>query len=76
MTDLERTAAQAYLRLLQCTRAALADTTHPEAALPLLAVPLAEADRALQASGFAGNESALFRMVGELCVPADVGVRN
>ncbi|MEU5160959.1 hypothetical protein AB0G74_15310 [Streptomyces sp. NPDC020875] len=65
MTDPERAAAQAYVRLLSATRAVL-DDERPAAALPLLTAPMAEADLALAALGMAGNEAAFFRLVGRL----------
>ncbi|WP_351222267.1 hypothetical protein [Streptomyces sp. NPDC002133] len=66
MTYRERAAAQAYLRLLGAVRAALA--TPPGAAPPplVLTAPMAEADQALAAAGFAGNEAELFDLVTEL----------
>ncbi|MFI1018431.1 hypothetical protein [Streptomyces sp. NPDC020965] len=63
MTERERAAAQAYVRLLRTTRAVLGDTGTPLPALPLLAAPIAEADAALAALGMAGNEEAFFRLV-------------
>lgn len=66
MTDPELAAAQAYVRLLQTTRAVLADPQQSPLALPLLAVPIAEADRALSAIGLAGNEADFFRLVGRI----------
>ncbi|MFD7615029.1 hypothetical protein [Streptomyces sp. NPDC059828] len=82
MTSRERAAAQAYLRLLSAVRAALTDPPVPPvppgpcgAAPPPLALtaPMAEADRALAAAGFAGNEAALFDLVTGLHGP---GVRR
>ncbi|MFI1395692.1 hypothetical protein [Streptomyces sp. NPDC020681] len=64
MTDQELAAAQAYVRLLQTTRAVLADGRQP--LLPLLTVPITEADKALDALGMAGNEEAFFRLVSRL----------
>ncbi|MFD9718735.1 hypothetical protein [Streptomyces sp. NPDC059076] len=66
MTHRELAAAQAYLRLLQTTRAVLDGPTHTPAALPLLAVPISEVDKALGELGMAGNEAAFFRLVAEL----------
>lgn len=66
MTDNELAAAQAYVRLLQTTRAVLADTAAPALSLPLLTAPIAEADEALHALGMAGNEADFFRLVSRL----------
>lgn len=63
MTDPETAAAQAYVRLLQTTRAVLADPQRAPLAVPLLAVPMAEADDALRAAGLAGNEADFFRLL-------------
>ncbi|MFK4226627.1 hypothetical protein ACQEVG_33560 [Streptomyces sp. CA-135486] len=66
MTDPELAAAQAYVRLLQTTRAVLDDPEHPPLPLPLLAAPIAEADEALRAAGLAGNEADFFDLVSRL----------
>ncbi|WP_406301869.1 hypothetical protein OHA61_04945 [Streptomyces sp. NBC_00885] len=66
MTDSELAAAQAYLRLLQTTRAVLSETEQPLLTLPLLTAPIAEADEALRALGMAGNEAGFFRLVSRL----------
>ncbi|MEU5404146.1 hypothetical protein ABZ348_33230 [Streptomyces sp. NPDC005963] len=66
MTHRELAAAQAYLRLLQTTRAVLDGPSHPPMALPFLAGPIAEADEALGELGMAGNEAAFFRLVADL----------
>jgi hypothetical protein len=63
MTDPELAAAQAYVRLLQTTRAVLADPQQRAQAVPLLTTPIAEADEALRAVGLAGNEADFFRLV-------------
>ncbi|ATW47142.1 hypothetical protein [Streptomyces peucetius] len=70
MTDPETTAAQAYVRLLQTARAVLADPQQAPLAVPLLEVPMAEADDALRAVGLAGNEADFFRLIATLH-PAD-----
>ncbi|MFD5424756.1 hypothetical protein [Streptomyces sp. NPDC127084] len=86
MTSRERAAAQAYLRLLSAVRAALTDPPGPPAPpvpsgspaspSPLaLTAPMAEADLALAAAGFAGNEAALFDLVTGLH-GAGAGVRR
>ncbi|MER7664537.1 MULTISPECIES: hypothetical protein [unclassified Streptomyces] len=66
MTDPELAAAQAYVRLLQTTRAVLADTEQPIVPMPLLMAPIAEADDALDALGMAGNEAGFFQLVARL----------
>ncbi|MFC4607348.1 hypothetical protein ACFO9E_05910 [Streptomyces maoxianensis] len=75
MTDPELAAAQAYVRLLETTRAVLADARQAPLALPLLTVPIAEADEALRAVGLAGNEATFFRLVARLrtVLPEDRG---
>ncbi|MEU3500903.1 hypothetical protein ABZ726_09070 [Streptomyces hundungensis] len=66
MTSHERSAAQAYLRLLNTVRAALdAPAGRPGAPVALEGV-IAEADEALARAGLAGNEAALFALVGSL----------
>ncbi|MGW2474076.1 hypothetical protein [Streptomyces sp. NPDC001665] len=62
----ELAAAQAYVRLLEATRAALSDPDDAPVYLPLLTSPMAEADGALQRAGFAGNETRFFELVGSL----------
>ncbi|MEU1055704.1 hypothetical protein [Streptomyces sp. NPDC005876] len=69
-TDRERTAVQAYLRLLHTVRAAF-DTAGgpPTAPRPPLVPPsvLAEAERALAAAGLRGNEEEFFRLLANWC---------
>jgi hypothetical protein len=82
LTDRERTAVQAYLRLLHTVRAAFGDTHdetqgdgRPEASgppqyrLPPVVPPsvLAEAEQALERAGLTGNEEAFFRLLGSWC---------
>ncbi|KPC84027.1 MULTISPECIES: hypothetical protein [Streptomyces] len=62
----EMAAAQAYVRLLAATRAALADPAEAPLYMPLLASPIEEADEALRSAGLAGNEDRLFALVREL----------
>ncbi|MFD4256335.1 hypothetical protein ACFWR9_01565 [Streptomyces sp. NPDC058534] len=66
LTDRERTAVQAYLRLLHTVRAGF-DTASgpPGAGRPPIVPPsvLAEADRALEAAGLTGNEEEFLRLV-------------
>ncbi|GAA2659524.1 hypothetical protein [Streptomyces vastus] len=68
LTDHERTAVQAYLRLLHTVRAAL-DGPPGTAPRPVVVPPaaLAEAERALEAAGLAGNEEAFFRLLHAWC---------
>ncbi|MFJ9047427.1 hypothetical protein [Streptomyces sp. NPDC102347] len=71
LTDRERTAVQAYLRLLHTVRAAF-DEGRPAppgpAVLPVVPPSvLAEAEVALERAGWAGNEESFFRMVREWC---------
>jgi len=69
LTDHERTAVQAYLRLLHTVRAAFDGP--PEGAPPAVVPPgvLAEAESALAGAGLAGNEAEFFRLLGEWCPP-------
>ncbi|OON77395.1 hypothetical protein B1H18_18720 [Streptomyces tsukubensis] len=68
-------AARAVLRLTQAARGAFgeegqrdpaADGAVAPEAFALLAAPMAEADEALRAAGFSGNEAELYRLVGAL----------
>ncbi|MFI2640561.1 hypothetical protein [Streptomyces sp. NPDC018610] len=63
LTDHERTAVQAYLRLLHTVRAAF--DAPPAAGRPALVPPsvLAEAERALDRAGLTGNEEAFFDLL-------------
>ncbi|MCX4679393.1 hypothetical protein OG413_29585 [Streptomyces sp. NBC_01433] len=62
----ELAAAQAYIRLLEATRAALSDPDDAPLYLPLLTSPMEEADRALSGAGLTGNEDKLFALVRAL----------
>ncbi|APS17640.1 hypothetical protein ACIQEY_10790 [Streptomyces parvus] len=62
----ELAAAQAYVRLLEATRAALADPADAPVYLPLLTSPMREADQALRSAGLTGNEDRLFALVRAL----------
>lgn len=62
----ELAAAQAYIRLLEATRAALSDPDGAPVYLPLLTSPIEEADGALRRAGLAGNESRFFDLVRSL----------
>jgi hypothetical protein len=65
-TDRERTAVQAYLRLLHTVRAAF---DGPPGGRPPVVPPsvFAEAEQALADAGLAGNEEAFFRLLGGWC---------
>ncbi|MFJ6513329.1 hypothetical protein ACIQMO_25630 [Streptomyces sp. NPDC091406] len=66
MDSHELAAAQAYVRLLEATRAALADPGDVPVYLPLLTSPMREADQALRSAGLTGNEDRLFALVRAL----------
>ncbi|MET8449276.1 hypothetical protein [Streptomyces sp. NPDC005209] len=70
LTDRERTAVQAYLRLLHTVRAAFDGP--PDGGRPALVPPavLAEADRALARAGLSGNEEEFFRLLRHWCPSA------
>ncbi|PWI08447.1 hypothetical protein DIZ27_22510 [Streptomyces sp. NWU339] len=66
LTDHERTAVQAYLRLLHTVRAAYdAESGPPDTRRPPVVAPsaLAEAETALARAGLSGNEETFFRML-------------
>ncbi|KUN88173.1 hypothetical protein [Streptomyces griseoruber] len=63
LTDRERTAVQAYLRLLHTVRAAFGGDV-PRVVPPAV---LAEAERALAEAGLAGNEEEFFRLLQSWC---------
>ena len=70
LTDRERTAVQAYLRLLHTVRAAFGDAAGPpDSARPPVVPPavLAEAEQALREAGLTGNEEAFFRLLHTWC---------
>ncbi|MCQ4201127.1 hypothetical protein ACFW5W_03660 [Streptomyces sp. NPDC058783] len=72
LTDHERTAVQAYLRLLHTVRAGVDTGADPDAPKRPPVVPpsvLAEAEQALEAAGLAGNEEAFFRLLRDWCPP-------
>ncbi|WP_458246563.1 hypothetical protein [Streptomyces sp. MAI_2237] len=67
LTDRERTAVQAYLRLLHTVRAAF---DGPRGEVRPSVVPpsvLAEAEQALAAAGLTGNEEEFFRLLQSWC---------
>ncbi|MEU1574923.1 hypothetical protein ABZ519_27935 [Streptomyces collinus] len=68
LTDRERTAVQAYLRLLHTVRAAFDVEGGPPLVPPTV---LAEAEQALDRAGLTGNEEAFFRLLENWCPPAD-----
>ncbi|WP_225829123.1 hypothetical protein [Streptomyces naphthomycinicus] len=70
LTDRERTAVQAYLRLLHTVRAAFDGP--PDDDRPVVVPPavLAEAEQALTRAGLAGNEEGFFRLLRDWCPPA------
>ncbi|MEU5628775.1 hypothetical protein ACIPH4_11235 [Streptomyces tendae] len=66
LTDHERTAVRAYLRLLHTVRAGLDAGAGPDGPPRPPVVPpsvLAEAEEALRAAGLTGNEEAFFRLL-------------
>ncbi|MER5996457.1 MULTISPECIES: hypothetical protein [Streptomyces] len=70
LTDRERTAVQAYLRLLHTVRAAFdAPAGPPSSPRPPIVPPavLAEAEAALARAGLTGAEEEFFRMVRDWC---------
>jgi hypothetical protein len=70
LTDRERVAVQAYLRLLHTVRAVCDDGAGPPGEPgPPAVVPavLAEAEQALSEAGLAGNEEAFFRLLHSWC---------
>ncbi|MEV0238813.1 hypothetical protein AB0I06_02575 [Streptomyces sp. NPDC050674] len=64
LTDRERTAVQAYLRLLHTVRAAFDLEGGPPLVPPAV---LAEAEQAMERAGLAGNEEAFFRLLANWC---------
>ncbi|MEV6265313.1 hypothetical protein AB0M42_31865 [Streptomyces sp. NPDC051784] len=66
MRQAEVAAAQAYIRLLAATRAALAAPDDAPLYMPVLASPMEEADEALRRAGLTGNEDHFFALVREL----------
>ncbi|MFE3517513.1 hypothetical protein [Streptomyces sp. NPDC059166] len=66
MHQAEVAAAQAYIRLLAATRAALASPEDAPLYMPVLSSPMEEADEALRLAGLAGNEDRFFALVREM----------
>ncbi|EGG47530.1 hypothetical protein SGM_2159 [Streptomyces griseoaurantiacus M045] len=75
LTDRQRTAVQAYVRLLHTVRAALDDPPGPDggSARPPLVPPgvLAEAEQALAAAGLPGTDAEFFRLLSGWCAVLD-----
>jgi hypothetical protein len=69
LTDRERTAVQAYLRLLHTVRAAFDGPPHEGRPAVVPPAVLAEAEQALTRAGLAGNEEAFFRLLRDWCPP-------
>jgi hypothetical protein len=70
LTDRERTAVQAYLRLLHTVRAAFDTGPGPhQVPWPPVVPPavLAEAEQALAEAGLSGNEEEFFRLLHSWC---------
>ncbi|MGW7402237.1 hypothetical protein ACWGI9_00565 [Streptomyces sp. NPDC054833] len=70
LTDHERTAVQAYLRLLHTVRAAFdgpPDCGHGGRPAVVPPTVLAEAEQALADAGLTGNEEAFFRLLQMWC---------
>ncbi|MGW1025952.1 hypothetical protein ACWD4J_20060 [Streptomyces sp. NPDC002577] len=67
LTGHERTAVQAYLRLLHTVRATLDTSASTPRPVIVPESALAEADRALSLAGLAGNEEAFFALVRGWC---------
>ncbi|MFF4799492.1 hypothetical protein ACFY1U_13880 [Streptomyces sp. NPDC001351] len=67
LTDRERTAVQAYLRLLHTVRAAFDGPPGSSRAPVVPPAVLAEAEQALAAAGLAGNEEEFFRLLQSWC---------
>ncbi|RST19262.1 hypothetical protein E2C00_02775 [Streptomyces sp. WAC05374] len=73
LTEHERAAAQAYVRLMETARAVLTDPALAPMAGVYLASPMAEADQALRRAGLTGNEARLLRLVSALRSPDGAG---
>ncbi|MFE9095743.1 hypothetical protein [Streptomyces sp. NPDC007264] len=67
LTDRQRLAVQAYLRLLHTVRAAFDGPSDPQRPPVVPAAALAEADRALAEAGLAGTEEEFFRLLRDWC---------
>ena len=67
LTDRQRAAVQAYLRLLHTVRAAFDGPAHAHRPPVVPTAALAEADRALAEAGLTGAEEDFFRLIGDWC---------
>ncbi|MFM9693015.1 hypothetical protein [Streptomyces europaeiscabiei] len=67
LTDRERAAVQAYLRLLGTVRAALDGPGESRRPPVVPHAALAEAEQALAAAGLMGNEEEFFRLLRSWC---------
>ncbi|MEU6369619.1 hypothetical protein ABZ876_28770 [Streptomyces sp. NPDC046931] len=67
LTDRQRAAVQAYLRLLHTVRAAFDGPPNPLRPPVVPTAALAEADRALAEAGLTGTEEEFFRLCGQWC---------
>jgi hypothetical protein len=67
LTDRQRAAVQAYLRLLHTVRAAFDGPPDPHRPSVVPTAALAEADRALAEAGLSGTEEEFFRLLGDWC---------
>ncbi|MEV6027050.1 hypothetical protein [Streptomyces sp. NPDC052036] len=67
LTDRQRAAVQAYLRLLHTVRAAFDGPPDPRRPPAVPTAALAEADRALAEAGLTGAEEEFFRLCGRWC---------
>ena len=67
LTDRQRAAVQAYLRLLHTVRAAFDHVPDPHRPPVVPTAALAEAERALAEAGFAGTEEEFFGLLAKWC---------
>ncbi|WP_320779651.1 hypothetical protein [Streptomyces sp. CRN 30] len=67
LTDRERAAVQAYLRLTRTVRAAFDGPPDQDRPPVVPTAALAEAEQALAAAGLAGNEEEFFRLLRSWC---------
>ncbi|MFI9645353.1 hypothetical protein ACIHAA_03520 [Streptomyces sp. NPDC052040] len=67
VTDRQRAAVQAYLRLLQTVRAAFDEPLDPGRPPVIPTAALAEADHALAQAGVRGTEEEFLRLCGRWC---------
>ncbi|EGX59017.1 hypothetical protein SZN_14753 [Streptomyces zinciresistens K42] len=67
LTDRERTAVRAYLRLMHTVRAAFDAPAGPDRPPVVPPAVLAEAEQALAEAGLTGNEESFFRLLSSWC---------